>query len=112
MFKCRKSAARKHECSGLLLVSCGGVVKFNMADSLSIISESLAAKDSRLNDIMPSPAGNNVKKSLTSEDDFVGEKESFIENKNGEQKPADEHKSLEVETLKWNGHARGRSSLK
>jgi len=83
-----------------------------MADSLNIISESLAAKDSRLNDIMTSPAGNNVKKSLTSEDDFIGEKESSIENENGEKKPADEHKSLEVETLKWNGHARSRSSLK
>ena len=77
--KCRKSAARKHECSGLLLVSCGGVVKFNMADSLSIINEFLAAKDSRLNDIMTSPAGNNVRKSLTSEDDFVGKGKFYRE---------------------------------
>lgn len=42
---------------------------------------------------MTSPEGNNVKKSLTSEDDFVGEMESFIKNENEQQKPADEHKS-------------------
>ena len=67
-----------------------------MEDSLNI-SESLAAKDSQLNDIMTSSAENNVKKSITSEDDFLVQKTSFLENESREQKPADEHKSLKVE---------------
>ena len=67
-----------------------------MEDSLNI-SESLAAKDSQLNDIMTSSAKNNVKKSITSEDDFLGQKTSFLENESREQKRADEHKSLKVE---------------
>ncbi|XP_020625930.1 uncharacterized protein LOC110063302 [Orbicella faveolata] len=67
-----------------------------MEDSRNI-SEPLAAKSSQLNDITTSPEENNVKKSITSEDNFVGEKTSFIENESREQKPADEHTSLEVE---------------
>lgn len=67
-----------------------------MEDSLNI-SEPLAAKDSQLNDIMTSPGESNVKKSIASEDEFEGEKTSFTENESGEQKPADEHKSLEME---------------
>ena len=67
-----------------------------MEDSLNI-SESLAAKDSQLNDIMTSPVENNVKKSIASEDDFLGQNTSFLENENREQKLADEHKSLIVE---------------
>jgi len=79
-------------------VSLGpSVVKFNMEDSLNIISESLAAKDCQVNDIMTSPEENNVKRSIASEDEFKGEKTSFIENESGEEKPGDEHISLEVE---------------
>ena len=73
------------------------VGKFNMEDSPNIISESLAAKDCQLNDIMTSPEENNVKRPIASEDEFKGEKTSFIENESGEEKPGDEHKSLEVE---------------
>ena len=73
-----------------------GPSEVNMEDSLNI-SESLTAKDSQLNDIMTSPEENNVRKSITSEDDFEGEKTSFVWNESREQKPADEHKSLEVE---------------
>ena len=76
------------------------VVKFNMEgnmeDSLNT-SESLAIEDSPLNDIMTSSAENNVEKSITSEDDFLGQKTSFLENESREQKSADEHKSLKVE---------------
>lgn len=67
-----------------------------MEDSLNI-SEPCAAKGSQLNDITTSPEENDVKKSITSEDYFVGEKTSFIENESREQKPADEHTYLEVE---------------
>ena len=68
-----------------------------MEDSLNITTESLVAKGSQLNEITSSPEQNNVKKSKESEDDFVGEETSFIENESREQKTADEHKSLEVE---------------
>lgn len=67
-----------------------------MDDSLNI-SESLAPKDSQLNDIMTSPVQNNLKKSITIEDDFLGQKTSFLENESREQKLADEHKSLKGE---------------
>lgn len=67
-----------------------------MEDSLNI-SESLAPKDSQLNDIMTSPVQNNLKKSITIEDDFLGQKTTFLENESREQKLADEHKSLKVE---------------
>ena len=67
-----------------------------MEDSLNS-SESLAVKGSQLNDITTSPEENNVKNSMKSEDNFVGEETSFIENESREQRPADEHKSLEVE---------------
>lgn len=67
-----------------------------MEDSLNI-SESLAPKDSQLNDIVTSPVQNNLKKSITIEDDFLGQKTSFLENESREQKLADEHKSLKVE---------------
>lgn len=72
----------------------------NMEDSVNI-AETLAAKESQLNHIiMTSPDENNEKKSVTSEDDFAGEKTSFIENESRQEKPAatcNEHKFLEVE---------------
>ena len=71
------------------------MAKFNMEEDSLNISESLAATDSQLNDIMTSPEEDNVKKSIAS--DLKDEKTSFIENESKEQKPADEHKSLEVE---------------
>jgi len=68
----------------------------SLSDSLNS-SETLALKGSQRNDIMTSPEENNVKNSMKSEDNFVGEETSFIENESREQRPADEHKSLEVE---------------